>query len=306
MVDVSVVMGVFNGAGALSETLQSVLGQQDCIFEFIVVDDGSTDTTAAVLDEWAASDSRLRVVHLPANRGLTQALALGCAQARGKLIARQDCGDISLPGRLQAQCAVLRDHPEAVMAACAVQFTGPAREPLFVVARAGLELHDGLSMLDVTRIKGPPHHGATMFRRSAYEQVGGYRGAFPVAQDIDLWLRLREIGTCLGQVDIGYEARMEAGSISAHRRNEQFRCAALAIECTRRRRQGQSDEAVLSASRATVRPLARNRKLERARFFYFIGSCLRQHDAAAARRYYWKSFREYPLLVKGLVRFLLG
>jgi glycosyltransferase involved in cell wall biosynthesis len=306
MVQVSVVMGVFNGADALPETLRSVLDQQGCDFEFIVVDDGSTDASSTVLAEWTARDSRLRVIRQPMNAGLTRALALGCAQAQGELIARQDCGDISLPGRLQSQVNVLREHPEAVMTACAARFTGPAHEPLFVVARAGLELQEGLSVLDVDHVQGPPHHGGTMFRRLAYQQVGGYRPAFPVAQDIDLWLRLREFGICLGHTDIGYEARMEAGSISAHRRAEQFRFAALAIECARRREQGQSDEAVLAIPPPIVRSSARNRRLERAKFFYFIGSCLRRSDPGAARRYYWKSFREHPLLLKGLVRYLLG
>jgi glycosyltransferase involved in cell wall biosynthesis len=302
--DVSVVMGVYNGADSLASTLASVLQQQDCRLEFIVVDDGSTDATPAILDEWAARDARLRVIH-QANTGLTIALARGCAQARARYIARQDCGDVSLPGRLALQQRFLDQHPEAVMVACAVRYVGPGHEFLYERARDGRELHNGLGKLDVHEIEGPPHHGGTMFARAAYLKAGGYRSAFPVAQDIDLWLRLRELGACLGIGQVGYEAVLEAASISGRRRDEQFQFAALAIECARARGRGEDEVAILGAPRKSARRAAQNRRLERARFFYFIASCLRKNDTAAARRYYWKAFKEHPLLVKGLLRYLL-
>jgi glycosyltransferase involved in cell wall biosynthesis len=306
MIDVSVVMSVFNGAETLPGTLQSVLNQQDCGFEFIVVNDGSSDTSGSILDEWAAKDSRLRVIHQP-NTGLTRALIRGCGEARGEFIARQDCGDVSLPGRLARQCEYLRRHPEAVLVADAVAFVGPADEPLFTTTRVGAELHEGLSVLEVHQIKGPPHHGATMFRRSAYLTAGGYRPAFVVAQDIDLWLRLRELGCCVGEAAVGYQARLEAGSISASRREDQFRLATLAVRSAQCRSQGLDDSALLDSH--THQPLRGGRKpgtLERARFFYFIGSCLQKNDPAAARRYFWQAFRAHPLLVKSLIRFALG
>lgn len=304
--EVSVVMGVYNGAGDLPATLDSVLSQESCRLEFIVINDGSTDATKQILDARAIRDPRLRVVH-QANTGLTHALVRGCDLARGEFIARQDCGDRSLPGRLEGQCRYLREHPQAAMVACAVRFIGPADEPLFEAARVGLELHEGLSILDVLRVKGPPHHGGTMFRRSSYVQAGGYRPSFAVAQDIDLWLRLRELGQCIGMADVGYEARMAAGSISARRRTEQFQFAALAIECARHRSRGLSERELLDAPMAQPpEPTRRSAKLERAKFLYFVGSCLRRTDPAAARRYYWKAFRAYPFLFKSLIRLALG
>ena len=306
-VDVSVVMGVFNGAGSLEETLESVLSQKNCHFEFVVVDDGSSDATAQILDDWAARDDRLRVIH-QANAGLTAALVRGCGEARGRFIARQDCGDVSLPGRLERQSRYLDRYPDVAMVACAVRFVGPGGERLFEGVRHSTELQEGLSVLDVHRVKGPPHHGGTMFTRASYRQAGGYRLQFPVAQDIDLWLRLHEIGRCVGEADVGYEARLEAGSISARRRADQFHFAGLAVECARRRRQGLADSDLLSTAAAGFpRPVARrNEKFERAKFLYFIGSCLRETDPSTARTYYWKAFRESPLLVKSLVRIALG
>ena len=100
--EVSVVMAVFNGQDQLSITVDSILGQQNCDFEFIIVDDGSTDNTPGILARYARQDNRITVLSQP-NQGLTKALIHGCNHATGDCIARQDCGDRSLPGRLFAQ-----------------------------------------------------------------------------------------------------------------------------------------------------------------------------------------------------------
>lgn len=303
-IDVSVVMSVYNGASTLEETLRSILEQQDAPrFEFIVIDDGSTDGTGALLDAWASRDSRLRVIHQP-NGGLTRALVRGCSLARGAFIARQDCGDVSLPHRLARQWRIMRAHPNAALTACAVQFIGPRGERLFVSQRPGESLHDGLGVLDVARMHGPPHHGAAMFSRAAYESAGGYRPFFAVAQDIDLWLRLRELGTCIGDEEIGYVARVEAGGISALRRDDQFKFAQVAVECARARSAGRNDASLLIPPPLATGP--RDPRVEKARFLYFVGSCLSNSDRAAARRYFWESFRASPRMIKSLLRAAIG
>jgi len=93
---VSVVMGVYNGEALLPETIDSVLAQDMRDFEFIIVDDGSTDGSAAVLQHYATADSRIRVFH-KSNAGLTLALIDGCNAARGEFIARIDVGDTMTP-----------------------------------------------------------------------------------------------------------------------------------------------------------------------------------------------------------------
>ena len=301
-------MSVYNGAAALPRTLQSVLTQAGCTFEVIVVDDGSTDDSGRILDDWAARDARLRVIHQP-NTGLTRALIRGCAEARGEFIVRQDCGDVSLPGRLAAQQALLRENPAVVMVACGTRFLGPEGEVLYEVVREGTRLGEGLSVLELNQIKGPPHHGGTMFRRDTYLAVGGYRPQFVVAQDIDLWLRLSECGQCLGQTEILYVASVEAGSISGRRRDEQFKLAGLALACARARRSGGGDQTLLDAFES--RPVSRARKgpatgAERARFFYFLGASLRHRDRSAARRYFWHAVLEQPFHLKALWRCVWG
>jgi hypothetical protein len=246
------------------------------------------------------------VIH-QANTGLTRALIRGCAQARGDFIARQDCGDTSLPGRFGRQWELLRSRPDAVLTACAAEFIGPGGERLFATSRPGESLHAGLGLLDPAQVQGPPHHGATMFRRGAYEKAGGYRAWFTVAQDLDLWLRLREQGLCIGDPQVGYRARIEAGSISARRRDDQLRMAQVAVECARERRAGHDDAPLLAADRPLpLTPALRDARAERAKFLYFVGACLAHTDPAAARRYFWQAFRARPLMLKSLLRAALG
>ncbi len=303
--EISVVMSVYNGAATLQETLLSVLNQEGCEFEFIVVNDGSSDDSTRILDECAERHPRLRVVHQN-NTGLTRALILGCERARGEFIARQDAGDISLPGRLTAQQTFLRAQPQAVMVASAVQVCGPLQEPLYTLALPMLELDAGLRTTKIGLVRGPPHHGATMFRRDAYLRAGGYRAAFAVAQDLDLWLRLAEQGQCLGMTQIHYHARLEAGSISSRSRDEQIRMLRLALECTRVRFAGGDDGPLLAdvvASPKLKRALSAS---ERARFHYFVGSCMRRHNPQAAKSYYRLALRDNPLHLKALLHWMVG
>jgi glycosyltransferase involved in cell wall biosynthesis len=307
--DVSVVMSVYNGSNLLAKALDSILAQEGVTLELIVVNDGSTDDCAAILDEYARRDPRVHVIHQD-NTGLTQALIRGCATARGRFIARQDADDVSLPGRLARQVAFLDAHPEAVMTACGVRRFGPEGEDMGERMSHGEELHEGLGKLTVAEIAGPPHHGGTMFRRSAYEAIGGYRAAFRVAQDIDLWLRLAEAGECLGIPEVLYHASWRLGSISHLRLQEQIRTTEVLLECARVRRAGGSDAPILalwaqkrvaSVERATAPPAG----LEDARFYYFVAGSLRRRDPLKARSYYRRALKRWPFFLRARVWLLL-
>lgn len=301
---VSVVMAVFNGERTLEATLASVLGQMGCAFEFIVIDDGSTDSTSTILERAASADARLRVIRQE-NTGLTKALIAGCAAARAPFIARQDCGDISLPGRLQSQHKRLAES-DAAMVAGGVAIVAPDGELVEQRTVSNERLRSGLKAQSIDALVGPPHHGATMFRRDAYHAAGGYRAAFPVAQDIDLWLRMIEVGDCLGMDEIVYQAALEEGSISDLRRDKQVHCATLAVECANARRASGNDASVLAKATAPQSPPKRSSRpsvrVARSRFNYFVGSCLKQRDPRAARKYFLRALRADPLHLRALVR----
>ena len=119
---VSAVMPVYNGERFVVEAVRSILAQTLGDFECVVVDDGSTDRTAKLLEAEQALDSRLVVHRQPSNLGFRTALNTGCALARGEFIARMDADDISEPTRFERQVAFLRAHPEVGVVGSAMQF----------------------------------------------------------------------------------------------------------------------------------------------------------------------------------------
>jgi glycosyltransferase involved in cell wall biosynthesis len=110
----TVLTTVHNRERYLDETIASVLAQDFADFEYVIVDDGSTDATAEILQQWAARDRRIVIERLPHNVGVAQSLNRGLAVARGEYIGKQDSDDICLPSRLRAQVALLDREPEIV------------------------------------------------------------------------------------------------------------------------------------------------------------------------------------------------
>src|SRR5260221_4059140 len=174
--DISIVMSVYNGADRLRETMESVLSQEGVSLEFIVIDDGSTDGSDAILGNYARHDTRVRIMHQE-NQGLTRALIRGCEAARGKYIARQDAGDIALPNRLRLQKAGLDRHEDCVFASCWTSMIGPMDEYLFTSKGKGLA-SSPIRILSKKKeegvvTEGPTHHGSAMFRRQTHVKRRG-------------------------------------------------------------------------------------------------------------------------------------
>lgn len=292
MVKLSVVLAVFNGADALPATLDSILGQSERDFELIVVDDGSTDATPAILQQYAARDARVRVI-AQANAGLTRSLIRGCAAARADAIARHDCGDRSHPERLARQLALLSSGHAVV--SCAARFADRDGDLLYIARADGEEVRRSLLHDDAKHIHGVPHHGSAMFRRDAYEHAGGYREQFRAAQDLDLWIRIaRNGGTFAIAEEVLYDATVEAKSISGTSRAAQVRLTEIAVAL----RDGGDAAALLEqASRIAPSPMTPRGE---AAALYFIGKCLLQQgnpkgravlrEAIAKNRWHWRAW----------------
>lgn len=299
--EVSVVMSVYNGAQHLEETLRSVFTQEGCDFEIVVVDDGSTDGTSLILSEWGARDKRFRIFPQQ-NTGLTRALIRGCAEARGVFIARQDAGDVSLPGRLAAQAASLRGNADAVAVSAHTRFVGPKDEALFTKAISEAELNFGLLSGRNGRYYGPAGHGSVMMRRSAYAAVGGYRAPFYFAQDLDLWTRLAERGRFLMLDEVLFQVRLEANAISGIQALEQRRLAELISLATKARRTGGSEAEFLELASKIGPVKGAARATRQAEGNYFIGSCLIRSNPRAAFAYFRSALRDRPTHVRSLAK----
>lgn len=181
---VSVVMSVYNGERHLREAVESILSQSFTDFEFIIVDDGSTDGTWDILSGY--NDPRIVLLRNEQNIGLTRSLNRGLAVARGGYIARMDADDVSLPERLAIQVAFLDEHPDV----------GLVGSPPFVIDAQGNTRPGWLVPLDDVEIKwrllfnNAFVHSSVMFRRSVLDIVGPYSVDKVAAQDYGLWVRI--------------------------------------------------------------------------------------------------------------------
>lgn len=305
--EVSVVIGVYNAESCLRASLDSVLKQEGPTLECVVVDDGSTDGTSQLLAEYARFDVRMRVIRQQ-NLGLTRALIVGCASARAPLIARQDAGDISLPGRLRTQVDYLRSRPAAAVVVTGVReklqdgYVVSTILPHGVGSNLGQQAHTRVSV---------PAHGCVLFRRAAYDAVGGYRAAFYYAQDCDLWQRLAEYGEIAGIEEVLYESSAEVGGISTSRTSIQMQFASLADRAAIARADGCGDNReVVRADRLRERVL-RGRSQRPPAYgvagaHFRLGAQLEALDPEAARRqyrqalsicpYYWRAWRQLARL----------
>ena len=117
---ISVVMPVLNGEKYLAEAIESILNQTFQDFEFIIVDDGSTDQTPEILRSYANKDSRIQIVTNPINRGIGYSRNRGIALSRGEYIANMDADDLCLPERFEKQVRFLDSHPDIAKKSCAL------------------------------------------------------------------------------------------------------------------------------------------------------------------------------------------
>lgn len=177
-------MAVYNGEKYLRPAVDSILMQDYRDFEFIIVDDGSTDATPEILNDY--QDSRIVRVTNEKNRGLVYSLNRGCAAASAKYIVRMDADDLSVPDRISQLVEFMEYHPEVgVCGSWMHQFCdeGGAEDELRVPTS-----HKAIvwEMIFGTSI----FHATVIMRREVLEACGGYREEYRHIEDTDLWTRL--------------------------------------------------------------------------------------------------------------------
>ena len=188
MPSVSVLMAVYNGERHLASAIDSILAQTHRDFEFIIVDDGSTDRSADIVRRY--TDPRIRLITLDQNAGLSPALNTGLQAVSSALVARQDADDLSEPTRLARQLTAMRARPSlALLGSRATVMnergvsTGTVWRPIGAASIRWYGLFDN-----------PFAHTSVMFKTSVVrDELSGYDASFdPFSQDWALWCRLME------------------------------------------------------------------------------------------------------------------
>jgi glycosyltransferase involved in cell wall biosynthesis len=189
---VSVILAAYNAERYLAEAVDSILAQTFGDFELILIDDGSTkDRTPQIVGDYARRDARVVAISRP-NRGLTPTLNEGVSRAQGEFIARMDADDVCMPTRFAQQVAYLDAHPECVCVGSRVTIIDPYSSPVKVTDHP-LD-HDAIDAQLLRGIGWAVVHPAAMMRTCAVRQIGGYREQFVTSQDLDIFLRLAEVG----------------------------------------------------------------------------------------------------------------
>lgn len=295
---VSVVMGAYNDAPHLHRSVPSILTQDGVDLEFIIVNDGSTDSSHDVLAGYAGQDDRIRLIDQE-NTGLTKALIRGCAEAGGEYIARQDADDVSLPGRLQRLAARLDSDRRLAFVSSWAQAVGPNDE-VFADHCRPEDPQAATRQLLHERV-GPPGHGSVMFRKGAYDHVGGYRQEFYYGQDSDLWLRMGLHGMLAYEQAFLYQFRFDAADISSAHREIQNQFGEIGQACHAARLRGESDAEFLAKADELRAVVASRRKSHpepprrAAAGYYFIGSGLAKRGDGRAAAYFWRAIKADPL-----------
>ena len=184
---VAVLMSVYNGEKYLREAIDSILNQTFKDFEFLIIDDGSTDNSSDIIRSY--TDPRIRLIQNEKNIGLTRSLNKGLKLAKGEYIARMDGDDIALSDRLEKQVSFLDKYEDVKLVGSSYYEIDESDK---VLGRVDCLTNND----DIQRRFLLPNncfcHPSTMFRKECIEKVGTYREFFKYAQDYDLWRRIAE------------------------------------------------------------------------------------------------------------------
>jgi len=179
----SVITSVHNGEAFLEECINSILSQTFQEFEYIILNNGSTDGTREILDRY--SDSRLRIVHQD-NLGIVRSLNKGVSLCRSDLIARLDADDYVYPQWLEKHYEFLSQNKDIVLCGSRFEelFNGKLYPQVFPFVEHDYEIRKSLCFMN------PISHSFTIIRKPSFLKVGGYDPNFIIAHDYDLWIRL--------------------------------------------------------------------------------------------------------------------
>ncbi len=179
-------MPVYNGQRFLASTIESVLKQTHVDFEFLIVNDGSTDRSEDIIRSF--DDDRIRLINHRQNRGIYQTNMEGIDEAQGEFIALMDHDDICLPNRLECQYNYLMTNPHVAICGGNAQYINEKDE---VIGEIGVALCDSDTLKAKLLFSNQLANPSVMFRKSIFAELGGYH-PYGLAEDYDFYLRASE------------------------------------------------------------------------------------------------------------------
>jgi len=194
-IKVSVIMSVYNSSKYLKEAIESILNQTFKNFEFLIIDDNSTDDSCLILREYAKKDNRIRLFCNVKNQGLTKNLQKLLKIAKGKYIARQDSDDVSFKNRLTSQVSYLDAHPEIILVGTRFIYLDKFGKEYNYVPSRNLTIQKIKNMIKKRNFFP---HGSIMFRKKEILSIGGYNTDFKYSQDTEIYQRV------IKKYNIGY------------------------------------------------------------------------------------------------------
>lgn len=198
---ISVIMSVYNSEKYLKESIESILTQTYKNFEFIIIDDGSTDNSLNVISQYKKEDNRIKVITRE-NRGLVYSLNEGIALAKGEYIARMDGDDISINYRLEKQLSFLEENEDISILGSSIYVFG--NRDIEQMGKSEKWFEQKLAQQDLEKIflhACAIPHPTIMMRKSIFNVLKGYKDDFKTAEDYDLWLRAIKNGLKIAKLD---------------------------------------------------------------------------------------------------------
>ncbi|ATC63284.1 hypothetical protein CMV30_04555 [Nibricoccus aquaticus] len=279
---ISVIIPAYNVAPYVRDALASVQAQTFRDFEIIVVNDGSTDSTLAILQGIAATEPRLKIISRP-NTGIVGAMNDAIAASSAPFLARMDGDDLCAPQRFERQLAFLQANPAVLLVGSNVEFidSTAARLKTYAPPHDASAIHTAL----LAGNSGALIHPAVMGPRRAWTETGGYREAYKFVEDYDLYLRAARLGPLANLDEPLLRYRIHAQSTNYLRRDKQ---TVLLKELCRdaRAHAGLTDSFVFNPSPA--HPDAASVYREWA--WWAVDG----REKATARRYAWRAWRSAP------------
>lgn len=205
---ISAILPVYNGEDHLKECIDSVLNQTFTNFEFIIVDDASTDSTPQILAKYSNKDERIKIITNPVNQKQTISANTACKNAGGRYLARMDADDVALPTRFEKQCEFLGANQEIGMVG---SWTDTISETGKIIGQWRTAYEPG--MLNWNLLFGTSFaHSSVMMRKNIVEQAGLYQS--PEAEDYDLWSRISRIAKVANLPEVLQQKRVWSGQLA--------------------------------------------------------------------------------------------